>query len=67
VVQKSAIFAGRIWESLEKQARESLDFYKHSLAGDSGGSSEDQNDNMTADSKNCVHGFSDVSKDSIGD
>jgi hypothetical protein len=48
------------------QAREALEWCKQSLMGDSGGSSDDQNANTNADSKDCTHEVSDGNKDSIG-
>jgi hypothetical protein len=49
-------FVGRIWKSLEKWVKESLECSKWSLKDDSvAGSSEDQNQDRNADSINYAH------------
>jgi hypothetical protein len=51
---------------VEKQDRKSLGCYKQRLRGDSVGSSEDQNADRNADSKDCAHKVSGRSLDSVG-
>jgi hypothetical protein len=59
-------FVRRMWKSLEMYARETLDCYKQSLMGSSGGNSEDQTVNRNTDRKDCAPEVSDGHEDSTG-
>lgn len=71
MVPRSAVSHDVVWklselvygQSLEKQVRENLEFYKQGLVGESG-SSEDQNADRNVNSKSCVDEVSERNKDS---
>lgn len=58
---------GETRKCLEIQARETLECYKQSSVGNHEDSTEVQNTNRNADSKNCSHEASNEYENSVGD
>jgi hypothetical protein len=60
------LLSGRAWKHLNMQGREALKCCTQCLIDDSCGSSEDQNAQRNADSKDCPYKVSDGNEDFIG-